>query len=241
MDEEIIGDEGAAGKLHLQKAGDANAHSRLAVSSARTRGQSAPMPASGPGAQEDDKDTAKQRLQRLIRDFAHDAVGPGLEVEAQSKALMDIDSATAAGVQQALLRMDRRLSRLELWPLNSVDGPPPGSQPLYFITLHQVTAINKGVMVTASQAEEQGDGDGGTAVDGEAAGISDLRINSSLTVVQRAGPEMRLLFDSGVSRDRAYTCLRIFQMSVDQSIEGASRENESDMTGYESSSLAASP
>merc|ERR1711920_394110 len=94
MDEEIIGDEGSAGKVHLQKAADGSAHSKLAVSSARTRGQSAPMPASGPGAQEDDKDTAKQRLQRLIRDFAHDAVGPGLEVEAQSKALMDIDSAT---------------------------------------------------------------------------------------------------------------------------------------------------
>merc|ERR1712039_941272 len=118
----------------------------------------------------------------------------------------------------------------ELWPLSSRDGPPPGSQPVYSVVLQQVAAINKGSGMPEAGAEG----------DQAAAAASASRNDTCLSVVQRQGPEMRLTFDSTVSRDRAYTCLRIFQMSVDQSMDGASRENESD-TGYESFSVAVSP
>lgn len=238
MDEEIIGEDRPVGKSHLQKGGDGANYKSSASGNAvaRNRGQSAPIPVSQ-GGQQDEKETAKQRLQRLIRDFAHDAVGPGLEVEAQTKGLIGVASASAEGVLEALLRMDRRLSRLELWPISTQDGPPAGSQPLYFVVLQQVAAINKGIGGIEGGAD--GEEDGGAATEGTA-NFETLN-NACLSVVQRAGPELRLIFDSPVSRDRAYTCLRIFQMSVDQSMEGASRENESDMTGYESSSMAASP
>jgi len=232
MDEEIIGEDGTAGKAHLHK-GVAIANHKTSPPgnlAGRNRAQGAPVLAGGAGNHEDDKETAKQRLQRLIRDFAHDTVGPGLEVEAHSKALIGTASASSDGVIAALLRMDRRLSRLELWPLSTQGGSPPGSQPMYSVVLQQVAAINKGG--SPPEAGTDGEQDAAAAIAG--------RNDTCLCVVQRQGPEMRLSFDSTVSRDRAYTCLRIFQMSVDQSMDAGSRENESD-TGYESSSVAVSP
>merc|ERR1719414_2862899 len=63
------------------------------------------------GPSEDDKDMSKQRLQQLIRDFAHDVVfEAGLVVDARYIERRE------SGKQ--LLRMDKRLSRLELWPMN---------------------------------------------------------------------------------------------------------------------------
>lgn len=216
MDEEIIGDESPAYKPHVQGGEEGKLvppNSRTNVRSGYGQGPPAPIPN---GGTEDTKESAKVRLQRLIRDFAHDAVGPGLEVEVQSEALRHSPGASPEGVVQALLRMDRRLSRMEVWPPSTVEGTVQGAQPFVSVALQQVGNIVKGPG-TESEAPEAD------------------REHSMLTVVQRNGPDLRLSFDSAVSRDRAYTCLRIFQMSVDQSLESQSREAESELTGGDSS------
>jgi len=206
VDEEIIGDESPAYKPHIQGGDDGVPKSSPGGSNARYRAPPAPI---GHGI-EDENESAKVRLQRLIRDFAHDAVGPGLEVEAQSESL------PADGSLEALLRMDRRLSRLELWPPSTSEGIVQGATATIAVPLQQVASIAKGTS-----------GDGSEAVESD-------RDSATLTVVQRSGPDLRLVFDSSVSRDRAYTCLRIFQMSVDQSKESQTNDNESDITGYDS-------
>mmetsp|Transcript_42600 Transcript_42600/g.92820 ORF Transcript_42600/g.92820 Transcript_42600/m.92820 type:complete len:251 (+) Transcript_42600:182-934(+) len=219
VDEEIIGDEGPSSKPHVQRAQTSEEQAKLVAARNTKRGP--PRPMGGPGGPEDDKETAKLRLQRLIRDFAHDAVGPGLEVEAQTQAVSS-DSGGFVPSFPALLRMDHRLSRLELWPPSTQGGILQGSTATLAVPLQQVASIAKGGFFLLEQEVEEHSTEG--------------RESSVLTVMQRSGPELRLLFDSTISRDRAYTCLRIFQMSVDQSLESQSREAESDLTGYESNS-----
>jgi len=212
VDEEIIGDDGPPHKTHLQMGSDDTNPSKLVG-----RQPKAPPPPIGTsGSPEDEKETAKQRLQRLIRDFAHDAVGPGLEVEAASEAFASSGSASGSTEQKALLRMDHRLSRLELWP--PTNEGIQGSIATVAVPLQQVASIIKGL----------------SCEPGDKPDTSDPRNNATVTVIQRNGPDLRLIFDNSISRDRAYTCLRIFQMSVDQSLESQSRDAESDL-GYESS------
>jgi len=208
VDEEIIGDESPAYNSHLQ-AGEDGTHQKLSPgASGGTRSaypQQAVPPAPLGHGNEEEKESAKVRLQRLIRDFAHDAVGPGLEIEAQSAALDGL-AGCDNGTLQALLRMDRRLSRLELWPPSTSDGILHGASATFAVPLQQVASIAKGIAINGNEAAEP------------------TRDSATLTVVQRNGPDLRLLFDNPSSRDRAYTCLRIFQMSVDQSLENTSRE-----------------
>jgi len=213
VNEEIIGDESPAYKPHLQ-AGEDGSYSKLSALSTTVggstasgvRGQRAPAAPLGHGA-EDEKENQKVKLQRLIRDFAHDAVGPGLDIEASSSGnLLDSYVDPNSGCLQALMRMDRRLSRIELWP----GVGDTGSSATVTIPLQHVENITKGIAV--------GDGE---AVDGVMDGCT-------LTVTKRGGSDLRLLFQDPSTRDRAYTCLRIFQMSVDQTHDG--REGESEMT-----------
>eukprot|EP00927_Polykrikos_kofoidii_P052978 TRINITY_DN47055_c0_g1_i1.p2 TRINITY_DN47055_c0_g1~~TRINITY_DN47055_c0_g1_i1.p2 ORF type:complete len:249 (+),score=47.04 TRINITY_DN47055_c0_g1_i1:319-1065(+) len=192
IDEEIIGDEGPAYKPHIQSLrADGDALNAL-------RGPR-PAPVGRPGGPQDEKESAKQRLQHLIRDFAHDAVGPGIEVEAQSQVLCS-GPVGGGGTLEALLRMDRRLSRLELWPPTQHESTP-GAAATMAVPLQQVEMLVKGSRL---QEDERAD---------------PARDSSTLTVVQRGAHDLRLIFDSPVTRDRAYTCLRIFQMSVDQSLD----------------------
>lgn len=140
---------------------------------------------------EDDKESSKVRLQRLIRDFAHDAVGPGIEVEAHSLSLDGLADVADSCTLQVLLRMDRRLSRLELWPLSPRDACATMALPL-----QQVSRVAKG-----------DDREGQTP--------DPSRNGTSLTLHQLSGPDLRLDFSTFEQRDRAWTCLRIFHMSVD--------------------------
>lgn len=272
MDEEIIGEDGdgPAYKPHLQGrraqgVDDINKVPGLG----RTGRRGGPPAPARLGQEEEGKNDAKQRLQRLIREFAHDAVGPGLEVEAEfieheSCGINVSDEQQAAQIvylRSVVLRMDRRLSRLELWPVAKACSamavarplgdcnrsnfvavlPPVGegepvaatiaqhsaalptgspSRPntesaTTAILLQQVPSIFKGVNLLPGEIQDN------------------LRDGSALTVQQRSGPTLRLVFDSPAARDRAYTALRIFQMSVDQSLEVQSRP-DSDHVGYAS-------
>ncbi|CAE7338018.1 Ferredoxin [Symbiodinium natans] len=136
---------------------------------------------------QDDRETAKQRLQRLIRDFAHDAVGTGLAVEVSTEESSE-DSF------QGTLRLDRRLSQVEIW------RPGEGASSTLTLPFNQVKSVAK---------VEIADFDISEAKDVDA---------SSLTIESHQKPTIRLNFDSVMSRDRAYTCLRIFHMSIDQPV-----------------------
>lgn len=164
----------------------------------------APLPLGG--KPEEEKESAKQRLQRLIRDFAHDAVGIGLPIEAESPNL-----AAPGSSLEVTLRMDRRLSRIELWPPNIHEATIPCSTPTLQVSLQSVSSIIKGKPCA-----------GGAPVVAEPPSGQEheewnTREACTLTIVRRGAADLRLIFESCIARDRAYTCMRIFQMSVDQS------------------------
>jgi len=199
--EEIVGAQSAVYKSQFASSADEG--------KAQTTPASRPAAPLAPGAG-DDKDSAKSRLQRLIRDFARDVVGPGLAIEAQSLGLERSTDEAGGGVAlQALLRMDRRLSRIELWQPSASHGILEGSTATMSLPLNQVESIMK-------ETAEPG---------------ADDRV---LIVRQREGPTsltgVRLIFDTLATRDKAYTCLRIFQMSVEQSPQNSRDvDNNSDM------------
>lgn len=176
------------------------------------RGQAAPpVPLDGPKGVEEDKETAKQRLQRLIRDFAHDVVGEGLNVEVQCETLASIGAAAEDGTLEAMLRMDRRLSRVEIWPSGTNEKTQQGREPLLKMPLQQVSGIVKrNISEVSAYAVEAGS---------SPSLYSNSRATSTLAIIRQPGaqgqqPELRVTFDNSIARDRAYTCLRIFQMSV---------------------------
>jgi len=163
----------------------------------------APAPISSAGGGEDQKETAKHRLQRLIRDFAHDAVGVGIAVEAMCSELGENDKPVSA-----TLRMDRRLSQVEIWQAASGGTGDAASSALLVIKLQEVESIVKGF---GSDGIEQKK----TELD------ATPKDEAVLKMARKSSPELKLTFESSISRDRAYTCLRIFQMSVDQSGSGS--------------------
>mmetsp|Transcript_75133 Transcript_75133/g.199525 ORF Transcript_75133/g.199525 Transcript_75133/m.199525 type:complete len:289 (-) Transcript_75133:272-1138(-) len=253
VDEEIIGDDGHA--YNRLTTGE-EMSGKLGHGGSRSGGRSRAGPPMPVGSQEDDKETAKSRLQKLIREFAHDAVGNGLEVEVQGAPMSASAVEGTTGAFQARLRMDRKLSRLELWSLGSMQGGQErGEQCLMKLPLQQVKQITKLSGVEPGDVTEADGAAGGarteatSKVEGSSspdrtsrqakgsAASSSPRFGAVLCITRRlaAAPDTRLAFESANGRDRAYTCLRIFQMSVDQSAEGHSREAESDATGYESS------
>jgi len=164
----------------------ADENAKAGNGTSRPNGLRSPNPA---GPLEDEKETAKHRLQRLIREFAQEAVGPGLGIEVCAPELGEAES-----LQEATLRMDRRLSQVEIW--HQEGGPDP----VLVVPLVQVESIVKGFSHGTQEAKAD------TA----------LRDSTSLTIVRKSMPEVRLTLDTTISRDRSYTCLRIFQMSVDQ-------------------------
>lgn len=200
-DEEVVGNE-----VYMQRS----------VTDAR-RPVAAPLHVGGVSAREDEKETAKQRLQRLIRDFAHDAVGTGMAIEVVAENC-DPDIQVPTVVQEALLRMDRRLSCLEVW-FTDHDGLPPGrgSTASLKVPLELVSSISKGHF----SKEEVASGKANELMD---SGTQKAPPECALTVMQMDTLKLRLFFDTPTARDRAYTCLRIFQMSVDRrsdKLEGA--------------------
>lgn len=214
MDEELISSEG---------------HYEPLAGTLRSRNLQSTRP-----PQESGEEDARQRLQQLIRSFAYDAVGPGILVMAQCAEL-------AAGGGQARLRLDRKLSSVELWSLAASGGgggeeesDEEGIELLLQVSLRHVEQILKVTEVAGTGTVAEADGAaGGVAERGlslahfstQAAPLGakgqqgPQRGGPALSVVRAPGPagalpELRITFDSAAMRDRAYTCLRIFQMSV---------------------------
>jgi len=222
VDEEIIGDESPAYKPHVQSVEESQ--SKGMINPLGLQGQRGPAAPIG-HRQEEQGETSKVRLQRLIRDFAHDAVGPGLPVEAATMAAgAGTGGSGPLNTIQVLLRMDRRLSRIELWPCNM----PEGTEATYSVPLQQVATLIKGVRAAGESPEP--------SPEPSPAIVESGKEMQSLTVEQRNGPDLRIIFESTDKRDRAFTCLRIFQMSVDPAA-GDGQEAESELAG----SVAGSP
>lgn len=207
LDEEVIGDEGPC---HVHNEPEHSAGKLSTTSGQRTasnragRGLAAPIQV-GAARPKEEKETAKHRLQLLIRDFAHDVVGPGLEVQVPWDALGD--TVRAGGERaEALLRMDRRLSRLELWLVSAEkDTEPQDTSATVTVPLQEVDLISK----SSSEPREQ-------VPTGVVKVLDSGRASSALTLTRKTGSDLRMIFETENIRDKAYTCLRIFQMSVDQ-------------------------
>lgn len=208
LDEEIIGEEGPLYKSHRAAEESPSTAGKFpspfpGFPSIRTSSRGCPpAPISSVGPVEDEKETAKQRLKRLIRDFAHDAVGPGLEVTAQSLAFAGNNIAESGNEVEGRLRMDRRLSQLELWPPDVNESNVQDFAMLLAVPLRQVTSIAKGRTSNSAQLDP-----------------GSPRDSAALNVVRHSAPNLRLIFETPIARDRAYTCLRIFQMSMDRPFE----------------------
>jgi len=151
---------------------------------------------------ESENTSPKMRLRRVIRDFAHKVVGTGLEIEARSPVLAE----TAV---PGMLRMDKRLSRLEI-QTRTVSVT---------ISLTDVHSFKKGCSISSPEIPADSDRDG-----------------VALTVIQETGADMELFFDSPAMRDQAHTCFKIFHMSVCQSIDGQSLASSAEMTASTSPS-----
>eukprot|EP00928_Gymnodinium_smaydae_P090192 TRINITY_DN74031_c0_g1_i1.p1 TRINITY_DN74031_c0_g1~~TRINITY_DN74031_c0_g1_i1.p1 ORF type:complete len:249 (-),score=52.59 TRINITY_DN74031_c0_g1_i1:32-778(-) len=134
----------------------------------------------------------KEKLQELIRGFAHDVVGTGLEVQVRSQ---ELTCATGSSEElfEALLKMDRRLCRIELWPTTATGEVGPAIA----LPLQQVESFLKGSR--GSQAGEL------PSTSFEAC---------TLTVARRDDVDVELVFDAPATRDDAFRCLKIFMLSV---------------------------
>jgi len=152
----------------------------------------------------------KVRLRKVIRDFAHKVVGTGIQIEARSSML----SETADGLIPGMVRMDKRLSRLEI-QTRTVS---------VVISLADVHSFVKGLSAR-SQAEKS------LALEVPADTEKGLvRDDFALTVVQDNGPDLEMFFDSVNSRDQAYTCFKIFHMSVFSSMDSQSMGSSTEAT-----------
>lgn len=160
------------------------------VGSDRT-GTLAPMVISGKDSPEQEGESSKMRLRRVIREFAHKVVGQGLEVQANY----------AGATGQGILRMDKRLSRLEIAARSSS----------ITIALTDVQSFKKGFTYSLSK-------------DHSRQGEEDL----VLTVISERGTDLELTFDSTTTRDHAFTCMKIFHMSISQSVDGQSLASSAD-------------
>merc|ERR1712113_1130798 len=56
--------------------------------------------------------------------------------------------------------------------------------------------------------------------------VQPLGDETCLTLVRRIAPEVKITFDSPLWCDRAYTCLRIFHMSVDHTSDDQTTPSE---------------
>ncbi|CAK0894955.1 unnamed protein product, partial [Prorocentrum cordatum] len=158
----------------------------------------------------------RQRLQWLVRDFSHEVVGPGLEVEARSQSLRD-GAGGAEGCLEARLRMDRRLGQVELWPVGRHEGLRE-SRAALTIHLADIERLIKGgeqpgaELATAGRRHTRRQSAGATQATDRL--LSRLEYNASLTFIGKSAELVRLIFDTPAARDRAYTCFRILQISA---------------------------
>lgn len=147
---------------------------------------------------EQENTSPKMRLRRVIREFAHKVVGQGLEIEAHSPVL-------AESAVPGILRMDKRLSRLEI----------------------QTRTVSITIALTDVHSFKKGFSLSGLGIPADQATDRDAL---ALTVIQESGADMELFFDSTSTRDQAYTCFKIFHMSVFQSLDGQSLASSAEMT-----------
>jgi len=169
----FVNDEGKVNAVALSPAGGGGMVAIPAIP---------PSAASQKDGTKEEKDSAKARLQQLIRDFARDAVGPGIPVEVESAEV------TPA---QCRLQMDKGLRHLEFRKEERTDGHRHVQLMLPLVDVDSVSKV--GGQSPPNPREDQ-----------------------ALVVNVRAGPPIRIFFDSSATRDKAHTCLRIFQMSVEQ-------------------------
>lgn len=151
----------------------------------------------GSGKEPEGEDTSpKMRLRRVIREFAHKVVGQGLEVQTNY----------AGASMSGILRMDKRLSRVEIQARNSN----------IMVALADVQSFKKGFTYSTTKDE--------------ARHSEDL----ALTVIQERGTDLELIFDSATTRDHAFTCMKIFHMSISQSADGQSLASSADQMSSKS-------
>merc|ERR1711904_382243 len=122
---------------------------------------------------------------QLVRDFASEAVASGIPVRARRPNTTDAP-------QALMLRLDRRLACVELQPENY--GNCPGF-PME-IPLEEVSQISRD---SAERRIAQGGPESAW----------------SLTITAKHSKVVKMLFGTESGRDRAYMCLRIFQLSTD--------------------------
>lgn len=157
---------------------------------------------------EQENTSPKMRLRRVIREFAHKVVGQGLQIEAQSPVLAEPDTSKQSWSTPGILRMDKRLSRLEIQT----------RKVSITISLSDVHSFKKGCSMSGTVDTE-------LPVD-----QATDRDALALTVLQESGADMELLFDSTSTRDQAYTCFKIFHMSVFQSLDSQSLTSSQEMS-----------
>lgn len=133
--------------------------------------------------------TSKRRLQDLVRTFAQDvAAGTGIEVEAWGIEWKGNAESSSVGRREARFRMDRRLSRVEVWDAQVANAVGP----LLAVPLAEVDTLEKGFLGHAGEFGE----------------------DSAALAIRRREGDLGLVFDSLETRNVAFLCLRIFKMSV---------------------------
>lgn len=153
---------------------------------------------------EEESASPKVRLRRVIRDFAHKVVGTGIQVEVRSSVLSE---SADGGPIPGMVRMDKRLSRLEI-QTRTVS---------VVISLADVHSFTKGLSASNAKA---------LAMEGKSRDLESV----ALTVVQDGGPDLEMFFDTINSRDQAYTCFKIFHMSVFSSMDANSMGSSTEAT-----------
>lgn len=156
----------------------------------------------------------KVRLRRVIKDFAHKVVGAGLYIQARSELL----SETANGPVLGLVRMDKGLRRLEIQTRSVA----------IVIPLADIKCFTKDQSSSDAATQPGALNDGKDPATVEVNGNATDQ-NAALTVVQQGGPDLEMLFESSNARDQAYTCFKIFHMSVVSSMDSQSLSTEATM------------
>eukprot|EP00747_Dinoflagellata_sp_TGD_P194779 gnl/TRDRNA2_/TRDRNA2_62591_c0_seq1.p1 gnl/TRDRNA2_/TRDRNA2_62591_c0~~gnl/TRDRNA2_/TRDRNA2_62591_c0_seq1.p1 ORF type:complete len:229 (-),score=41.17 gnl/TRDRNA2_/TRDRNA2_62591_c0_seq1:82-768(-) len=145
-------------------------------------------------APQPETDSAKHRLQQVIWTYAQDAVGPGFEVEAAVSMSRHVAAEQAAVIKplgRMKLRMDARLSCVELWPC---DDAKAAATPSLSVALSGVDTVSK-----AEKAAAKAD---------------DQPMLFGMSIVQADGPSLLLSFESQDVRDRSHACIRVLWKSL---------------------------
>lgn len=173
----------------------------------------------------EEAESPKVRLRRVIRDFAHVVVGQGLAVEVVSAMISETANMAVPGV----LRMDKRLSRLEI-KTKVANTTVSLADVKSFEKGRSLLRTKKAVVVSSTEASpEKREGPKKQVVTSSDVDSKEQephlreqlqeRDKVALTVVQHDNTHLELFFDSGATREQACSCLKIFHMSVQASME----------------------